>query len=361
MLRAMAVQREWLEKDYYKVLDVPSSASEKDITSAYRKLAKKLHPDANPNDRTAEDRFKDVSAAYDVLGDPAKRKEYDEARRLGVGVGGRGGFGGGGGFGAPGGVRFDYTDLSDLLGGAFGRRKPTGGPKKGRDLEAELHLSFADAVTGLETSVNLTSDVACTMCSGSGAAPGTSPVICGTCGSRGVIDDNQGLFGFSRPCPACKGTGMRVETPCPSCAGSGVSRKPRRIKVRIPAGVQDGQRVVFKQRGDAGRDGGPPGDLFVRVHVAPDSRFGRTGDDLTVTVPVSFPDAALGATVSAPTMDGTVTLRIPPGTPTGRTFRVRGKGVKGGDLLVTVEVTVPKRLSDEQRHLVEQLRQALEA
>ena len=357
----MAVQREWLEKDYYKVLGVSSAATDKELTSAYRKLAKKLHPDANPNDRSAEERFKDVSAAYDVLGDPAKRKEYDEARRLGVGV--SSGFGRGGGGPGPGsgpGVRFDYTDLSDLLGGAFGRRKPTGGPKKGNDLEAELHLSFAEAVAGFETSVNLTSDVACGMCSGSGAAPGTSPVICGTCGSRGVIDDNQGMFGFSRPCPACRGTGMRVETPCPTCAGSGISRKPRRIKVRIPAGVQDGQRVMFKQRGDAGRDGGPPGDLYVRVQVAPDSRFGRSGDDLTVTVPVSFPDAALGATVTAPTMDGTVTLRLPAGTRTGRTFRVRGKGVKGGDLLVTVEVTIPKDLTDEQRHLVEQLRDALE-
>jgi len=360
----MAVQREWLEKDYYRVLGVPSTASEKDVTAAYRKLAKRLHPDANPGDQTAEDRFKDVSAAYDVLGDTVKRKEYDEARRLGVGAGagfarsggGPGGFGGG-----RGGIKFDYTDLSDLLGGAFGRRKPTGGPKRGSDLETELHLSFAEAVAGLETSVNLTSDVACTMCSGTGAAPGTNPVICGACGSRGVIDDNQGLFGFSRPCAACKGTGMRVETPCPTCNGTAVVRKPRRIKVRIPAGIQDGKRLTYRHKGDAGRDGGPAGDLHVTVHVAPDSRFGRTGDDLTVTVPISFPDAALGATVTAPTMDGSVRFPIPAGTRTGRTFRVRGKGVKGGDLRVTVEVTVPASLSDEQRHLVEQLRDTLEA
>ena len=357
----MAVQREWLEKDYYKVLGVSSTASEKDVTAAYRKLAKKLHPDANPGDSKAEERFKDISAAYDVLGDPAKRKEYDEARRLGAG--GMPGFGRapGGGFTAPGGIKFDYTDLSDLLGGAFGRRKPTGGPKRGADLEAELHLSFAEAVSGLETSVNLTSDVACTMCSGTGAAPGTNPVICGVCGSRGVIDDNQGLFGFSRPCAACKGTGMRIETPCPSCAGRGVVRKPRRIKVRVPAGVQDGKRLTYKHKGDAGRDGGHAGDLHVTVHVAPDSRFGRDGDDLTVTVPISFPEAALGATVTAPTMDGSVRFPIPPGTRSGRTFRVRGKGVKGGDLRVTVEVTVPTSLTDEQRHLVEQLRDALEA
>jgi molecular chaperone DnaJ len=360
----MAVQREWLEKDYYRVLGIPATATEKDVTSAYRKLAKKLHPDANPNDRGAEERFKDVSAAYDVLGDPTKRKEYDEARRLGVGAAAGGGFGrgggGAGGFGGPGGVRFDYTDLSDLLGGAFGRRKPTGGPKRGSDLETELHLSFAEAVSGLETSVNLTSDVACTMCSGTGAAPGTNPVICGVCGSRGVIADNQGLFGFSRPCTACKGTGMRVETPCPACNGTAVVRKPRRIKVRIPAGVQDGKRLTYKHKGDAGRDGGQAGDLHVTVHVAPDSRFGRSGNDLTVTVPVSFPEAALGATVSAPTMDGSVRFPIPAGTRSGRTFRVKGKGVKGGDLRVTVEVAVPATLTDEQRHLVEQLRDALE-
>ena len=359
----MAVQREWLEKDYYRVLGVSATASEKDVTSAYRKLAKKLHPDANPGDQKAEEKFKDISAAYDVLGDPTKRKEYDEARRLGGGAmpgfgrgGAPGGFGGG-----SGGIKFDYTDLSDLLGGAFGRRKPTGGPKRGRDLEAELHLSFAEAVAGLETAVNLTSDVACTMCSGTGAAPGTNPVICGVCGSRGVIDDNQGLFGFSRPCAACKGTGMRIETPCPQCKGTAVVRKPRRIKVRIPAGVQDGKRLTYKHKGDAGRDGGQAGDLHVTVHVAPDSRFGREGDDLTVTVPVTFPEAALGATVTAPTMDGTVRFPIPAGTRSGRTFRVKGKGVKGGDLRVTVEVTVPTALTDEQRHLVEQLRDSMEA
>jgi len=358
----MAVQREWLEKDYYRVLGVPATAAEKDVTTAYRKLAKKLHPDANPGDSTAEDRFKDVAAAYDVLGDPAKRKEYDEARRVGVsGFAGPGPAGGRAAGGPGGNIRFDYTDLSDLLGGAFGRRKPTGGPKRGSDLETELHLSFAEAVAGLETSVNITSDVACTMCSGTGAAPGTSPVICGVCGSRGVIDDNQGLFGFSRPCAACKGTGMRVETPCPGCNGSGVIRKPRRIKVRIPAGIEDGKRLTYKHKGDAGRDGGQAGDLHVTVQVAPDSRFGRTGDDLTVTVPISFPDAALGVTVTAPAMEGSVRFPIPAGTRSGRTFRVRGKGVKGGDLRVTVEVEVPKTLTDEQRHLVEQLRDAMEA
>ena len=348
------MQREWLEKDYYKVLGVGASASEKEITAAYRKLAKKLHPDANPGDAAAEERFKEVSGAYDVLGDANKRKEYDEARRLG---GGRSfPFAGD----AGGGTRFDVSDLSDLLGGAFGRRRPSGGPKRGTDLEAELHLSFAEAVTGLETAVNLTSDVACETCSGTGAAPGTSPVICSTCHGRGVLDDNQGLFGFSRPCGTCRGTGMKVETPCPTCKGSGVDRKPRRIKVRIPPGVTDGQRVRFKQRGGAGRDGGPPGDLYVTVQVAPDSRFGRVGNDLTTAALVSFPDAALGATITVPTMDGSVTLRLPAGTRSGRAFRVKGKGVRNGDLLVTVEVSVPTTLTDRQRGIIEELRTTLQ-
>jgi molecular chaperone DnaJ len=352
----MSIQREWLEKDYYKVLGVGSSASEKDITAAYRKLAKKLHPDANPNNAAAEEQFKEVSAAYDVLGDPAKRKEYDEARRLG---GGRSfPFPGGGGQG--GGVHFDVSDLSDLLGGAFGRRRPAGGPKRGADLDAELHLSFAEAVEGVETAVNLTSDVSCETCSGTGAAPGTTPVICSTCHGRGVLDDNQGLFGFSRPCATCRGTGMKVETPCPVCKGTGVDHKPRRIKVRIPPGVVDGQRVRFKQRGSAGRDGGPPGDLYVTVQVAPDSRFGRVGNDLTTSTLVSYPDAALGATVTVPTMDGAVTLRLPAGTRSGRTFRVKGKGVRNGDLLVTVEVAVPTTLTDRQRELLDELRSTLQ-
>lgn len=353
----MSIQREWLEKDYYKVLGVAESASEKEITAAYRKLAKKLHPDANPGDTRAEERFKEVSAAYDVLGDATKRKEYDEARRLGVDRGFP--FAGGAAAGGPS-VRFDVSDLSDLLGGAFGRRRPTGGPKRGADLEAELHLSFKEAVEGLETAVNLTSDVACETCGGTGAAPGTSPVICSTCHGRGVLDDNQGLFGFSRPCGTCRGTGMRVETPCQHCKGTGVDRKPRRIKVRIPPGVTDGQRVRFKQRGGAGRDGGPPGDLYVTVHVAPDSRFGRVGNDLTTTVPVSFPDAALGATITVPTMDGTVTLRLPAGTRSGRTFRVKGRGVRNGDLLVTAEVAVPTTLTDRQRQLIEELRATMQ-
>jgi molecular chaperone DnaJ len=362
-------QREWFEKDYYKILGVAETATDKEITRAYRKLAKQLHPDANPNDPTAESRFKDVSAAYDVLGDATKRKEYDEVRRLGPvggvfgGGQGRPGSANGAGFGSG----FRVDDLGDLLGGLFGRGGRAGGragggrvgPQRGEDLEAEIHLSFSDAITGITTALNVVSDVACATCHGTGAAPGTSPVICSVCGGRGVLDDNQGFFSFSQPCQACGGTGMRIETPCPTCHGSGLERRPRSVKVRIPAGVADGQRIRLKARGGSGISGGPPGDLYVVVHVAPHELFGRKGKDLTLTVPVTFAEAALGATITVPTLDKPVSLKIPAGTRSGRTFRVRGHGVPSGsstgDLLVTVEVTVPQELSDAERTAIEKL------
>lgn len=364
----MAAQQEWLEKDYYKILGVTSSATEKEMTSAYRKLAKKLHPDANPGDKSAEDRFKEVNGAYHVLGDPAKRKEYDEIRRLGPQ---RAPFGGG--RPRPGSQStFRVEDISDLLGGVFGGMggAPGGrtggrgmGPQRGENLEAALHLSFAEAVEGVETAVNVTSDVACNTCNGTGAAPGTTPVICSRCGGRGVLDDNQGLFGFSRPCSACAGTGMRVETPCKTCDGSGIERRSRRVKVRVHAGVSDGQRLRFKQRGGAGQNGGPPGDLYVVAHVKQHELFGRDGPNLTLSVPISFPEAALGADIKVPTLEQPVTVRIPAGTRSGRTFRVKGRGVAGkggtGDLLVTVDVTVPTKLTNEQRAAVEALAEAI--
>lgn len=361
-------QREWFEKNYYKVLGVSESASHDDIRKAYRKLSKQLHPDSGGD----EEKFKEVSAAYDVLGDETKRKEYDEVRRLGPGGGFGGGFGGGnpfgggGGGGFPGGFRVD--DLGDILGGMFNRggagtrNRPgarANGPRRGDDLETELHLAFDDAVNGVETTVNVTSDAACTNCGGTGAAPGTSPVICSTCGGRGVRDENQGLFSFSQPCRDCNGTGMRVETPCKECRASGVVHRPRKVKVRIPPGVLDAQRIRLKGRGGVGASGGPSGDLYVTVKVGGHPLFGRKGKDLTLTVPVTYPEAALGATVTVPTLDAPVTLRIPAGTPNGKTFRVRGRGtpVPGGfgDLLVTVEVAVPLTLSDEERQATEAL------
>jgi molecular chaperone DnaJ len=363
----MAPQREWFEKDYYKVLGVSDTATDKEIGKAYRKLAKQYHPDANPG---SEERFKEISAAYDVLGDAERRKEYDEVRRLGpVGnpFANMGGGGRSGGFS----TNFQVGDLGDLLGNIFGRGnrgargtggRPGGatvGAQRGQDIEASLHLSFLDAINGVTTTVNVTSEAACHTCGGSGAAPGTAPVVCPICGGRGVINDNQGLFSFSQPCQTCAGTGMRIEHPCPTCHGLGVEHRARQVKVRIPAGVEDGQRIRIKGRGGAGRGGGPPGDLYVVVHADRHPVFGRRGKDLTVTVPVTFPEAALGAKVAVPTLDGPVTVRVPPGSKSGKTLRVRGRGVPAssgvGDLLVTVDVAVPDRLSGEARKSVEAL------
>jgi molecular chaperone DnaJ len=361
----MAPQREWFEKDYYRVLGVPETASAKELKSAYRKLSRQYHPDANSGDAAAEERFKEVSAAYDVVGDADRRKEYDEVRRLGPASAG---FPGGGG-GGPGGFQFqDGGDFGDLLGNLFGGGARRGGargagPHRGQDLETELHLSFEDAAAGVTTSVHLTGEATCSTCHGSGAKPGTSPRTCGNCGGRGVVSDNQGLFSLSSPCPVCGGRGALIDDPCPTCHGSGTERRAREVKVRIPAGVDDGQRIRLKGRGGPGRNGGPAGDLYVVVHVSPHPLFQRKGRDLTLTVPVTFAEAALGADITVPTLaHGPVTLRIPPGTRSGRTFRVKGKGVgnaKGaGDLLVTVEVAVPSKLSGAERKAVEALRAA---
>jgi molecular chaperone DnaJ len=359
----VAPQREWFEKDYYQVLGVSESATKAEITKAYRKLARENHPDQHPGDTAAEERFKEVSAAYDVLGDEVKRKEYDEVRRMGP-LGGMGGMGGAGG-----GFRFeDVGDLGDLFGGLFNRGRAGArgrggrgtGPQRGQDLQSELHLSFDDAFAGVTTAVHLTSEAACSRCTGTGAEPGTTPLVCPNCGGRGVLDDNQGFFSFSQPCPTCQGRGTVIETPCANCRGSGVEHRPREVKVRVPAGVQDGQRIRLKGRGGPGRNGGPPGDLHVVVHVAPHPLFGRSGDDLTITVPVTFAEAALGADIEVPTLDdGPVKIRIPAGTKSGRVFRVAGRGVsrngRTGSLLVTVEVAVPAKLSREERKAIEAL------
>ncbi|HYI62305.1 MAG TPA: molecular chaperone DnaJ [Acidimicrobiales bacterium] len=361
----MAPQREWLEKDYYAVLGVPSDADPKALTKAYRKLARELHPDANPGDSRAEERFKEVSAAYDVVGDAERRKEYDEVRAMAAAGGGfgPGGPGGPGGFGFTG----DVGDLGSLFGNLFGRGRggrpggPAGpGPRRGPDLETELHLSFVDAVQGVTTAVSLLADAVCGTCHGDGARPGTTPTVCPRCGGQGSVAEDQGPFSFSTPCPRCGGRGSIIEDPCPTCQGGGVERRRRDVKVRIPAGVTDGTRIKVKGRGGPGRDGGPAGDLYVVCRVQPHELFRIQGRDLALTLPVTFPEAALGADVPVPTLDGgTVTVRIPEGTPTGRTFRVKGRGVphtKGpGDLLATVEVAVPARLSAAQRQAVEEL------
>jgi molecular chaperone DnaJ len=371
----MTAQREWFEKDYYQVLGVPSTASDKEITKAYRQMAKRYHPDANPG---SEDRFKEISAAYDVLGDTARRKEYDDVRRLGPMAGGFGGPGGtGGGFGGPGGTGGtfrveDLGDLGDIFGGLFGgtrttRRRPRG-PQRGADVETELHLEFADAVHGVTSTVNVTEDARCHTCSGSGAAPGTGTHTCERCGGKGTLDDNQGLFSLSTVCPVCHGRGVTVDTPCPTCHGTGTERRTRKVKVRIPPGVEDGQRIRVKGRGAPGQGAAPAGDLYVVVRVGRHPVLGRRGRNLTVTVPVTFPQAALGSTITVPTLDDPVTLRVPPGTQPGTHLRVKGRGVPGsggrngtgpGDLLVRIELTVPKNLTDEQRAATEALAEAL--
>ncbi len=365
----MAPQPEWFEKDFYKVLGVAESATQKEITRAYRKLARELHPDANPGDQTAEDRFKDVSAAYDVVGDEARRKEYDEARKLGP-LGGLGGMNFGGGGPGPGGASFstdDLGDLSGLFGNLFnqraGARRAGGsrgpGPQRGADLETELTMDFRDAIAGITTTLHLTSDAACTTCGGTGAKPGSSPAVCSNCGGRGVLDDNQGLFSFSRPCPSCAGRGVLILDPCTTCTGTGVERRPRDVKVRIPAGVKDNQTIKLKGRGGPGRNAGPAGDLYVHVHVAADKVFGREGANLTIHVPITFPEAALGTKLRVPTAEGdAVTIKVPAGTSSGRVFRVKGRGIENGkkgrgDLMVTVDVAVPAKLSKEQREAVE--------
>jgi len=366
----MDAQREWFEKDYYLTLGVAADATAKEITKAYRKLARQHHPDQNPGDDAAEERFKEISAAYDVLGDEAKRKEYDEVRRLGPMAGGIGG-------GGPGGFSFNVGDMQggdigDLLGQMFRGQRGRGGhqssgvgPQRGADVTAQLNLDFADAARGLTTTLFLTSDARCSTCSGSGAKPGTHPIVCGVCGGRGVIDDNQGLFSFSSPCRNCQGSGSVIKDPCPTCRGSGVERRPREVKARIPAGVSDGQTIRLAGRGSPGRNGGPAGDLLVEISVAPHDRFGRSGRNLTVTVPVTFPELALGGDIHVPTLEGpTVKLRLRPGTPSGSRHRVKGKGItttskregtKSGDLIVTVDVEVPTTLTEAQRTAIEQL------
>ncbi len=364
----MAVQREWFEKDYYKILGVGGSASDKDITKAYRRLAKQCHPDANPG---SEDKFKEISAAYDVLGDPAKRKEYDDTRKL-VGAG-RGGYGFPfGNQGRAGTYRVEeggdfQSILGDVFGGLFGQRggKRATGPRKGADIETQLHLSFDDAFKGITTAVNIPSNMPCTTCRGTGSAPGTQPKSCKRCSGTGVLAENQGMFSLSQICPACSGRGTVVEQPCPSCQGSAKLASSRRVNVRVPAGVEDGSRIRVKGRGSPGANGGPPGDLYVAVRVARHSAFGRSGRNVTLTVPIRFSDAVLGTSLTVPTPLRPVTLKIPPSTKSGRVFRVKGWGVPAGrlkpagDLLVTVEVDVPNQLTPEQRRAVETLGRVL--
>lgn len=348
----------WLEKDFYKVLGVDEHADEAAIRRAYRKLAQKFHPDRNPGDTKAEERMKEISEAYDVLSDASKRQEYDQMKQFAASGGpfGGGNFGGAGGFN----VRVeDLGDIGDIFSQMFGSgRRGRARPARGEDRQAETRLSFEDAMRGATIAVNVPQDVVCETCGGSGAKPRTNVSTCPTCNGQGVVEENQGLFSIPRPCPTCGGTGRKIETPCTTCRGAGRVTRNEQVRVRVPAGVKDGARIRVRGRGAAGA--GAPGDLYVVVHVAPHRLFGRQGDDLTLSAPITFTEAALGAQVKVPTLDGSVTVKVPAGTQNGRTFRVRGKGAPRshgggyGDLLVTVNVVVPEKLTDQQKDLLEQ-------
>jgi molecular chaperone DnaJ len=362
--------KDFLEKDYYKALGVSKDASTEEIKKSYRKLARKYHPDANKGDAKSEERFKEISEAYNVLSDSKRRAEYDEARSLfgtrGARVPGGGQFGG-----------FDLGDifgssgtggrLGDLLGGVFGggsRTTTQTRPRRGADVETDASVTFSDAIDGATVSLRLTDEGPCKVCHGTGAKAGTVPKVCPTCQGTGQSSRDLGSFAFSEPCATCRGRGLVVDDPCTTCSGSGRAMSARTIQARIPAGVADGQRIKLKGKGAPGERGGPPGDLYVRVHVAGHPVFGRTGHNLTVTVPVTFTEAALGAEIKVPAHRGQpINVRIPPGTPNGRTFRVRGKGVRRpdgtqGDLLVKVDVQVPTELTDDARNALEKFREA---
>jgi molecular chaperone DnaJ len=374
--------KDFLEKDYYKVLGVSKSASADEIKQAYRKLARKYHPDANKGDRSAEERFKEISEAYNTLSDEKRRKEYDEARSLFgggfrvPGAGGRGGPAGTAGTAGGGLGGFDLGDLfggggesaggriGDLLGGVFGGRGTQTRPRRGTDVETEATLSFGNAIDGVTLPLRLTGDGPCPVCHGTGARAGTMPKVCPTCQGSGQTTRTMGNISVPETCHTCGGRGLVVEDPCPTCSGSGRAMSTRTIQARIPAGVADGQRIKLRGKGAPGEHGGPAGDLYVRVHVTPHPVFGRSADNLTVTVPVTVPEAALGSEIKVPSHRGApVTVRIPVGTPNGRTFRVRGKGIRRsdgtfGDLLVTVEVQVPKNVGSKGRKALEELREA---
>ena len=350
-------------KSLYDALGVSKSASQDEIKKAYRKLVREHHPDRNPGDKEAEDRFKEIQAAYDVLSDPEKRKQYDA-------------FGSADGRGAPRGAdfNFDFGDLSDLFGGFGGLGDIFGGgrqqqraPGRGTDLEAQVNLSFEDSLRGIETRIPVDVEAACRECNGSGSEAGTAPKVCPECRGRGVTVESQGLFGLSHTCPRCGGRGTVIENPCRRCGGSGRERRTKQYTVKIPAGVKDGTRIRLKGKGEAGYNGGPPGDLFVVTRVGESPLYERRGADLVVDVPVTFADAALGAEVEVPTPEGRVSLKVPAGSESGKLLRIKGRGapkLKGGgkgDVLARLKIAVPKKPNKQERELLEQLQKVQRA
>jgi len=345
-------------KNLYEILGVPKNAPPDEIKKAYRKLAREYHPDKNPGDAQAEERFKEVQGAYDVLSDAEKRKQYDAFGANGARAGA-----------GPQGFNFDFGnlgDLGDIFGGLFGggggRAQARDRGMRGADVEATVNLSFDDSLKGVSVQVPVELDVACTQCNGSGAKPGTAPRICPECNGRGVRAEDQGFFALSQPCPRCRGNGTVIEDPCPQCRGAGRERRTKRYTVKIPAGAKDGTRIRLKGKGEAGVGGAPAGDLFVVTRVAQSPVYTRRGSDLLVEVPVSYADAALGTTVEVPTPEGTVSLKVPAGSEDGKLLRIRGRGAPKlsgggkGDVLARLRIQVPKRLNKKQRELLEELR-----
>jgi molecular chaperone DnaJ len=344
--------------DLYQVLGVPKGAPQEEIKKAYRKLARQYHPDKNPGDKAAEEHFKEVQAAYDVLSDAEKRKQYDA-------------------WGSPdgkprmqpgGGFTFDFGDLGDLgdlFGGLFGRgsgRQERG--QRGSDIEVMVTLSFEDSLRGIQTTIPVSLEAVCSVCHGSGAKPGTAPKVCPQCGGRGVVAEAQGLFALSHPCPRCRGNGTVIDDPCKQCRGTGREQRTKRYSVKIPAGVKDGTRIRLAGKGEAGYGGGPSGDLYVVTRVTPSKLFRRrSGADLELDVPVTYSEAALGATVEVPTPDGTVSLKVPAGSQDGKLLKIKGQGapkLKGsgrGDLIARLKVTVPKKLTKAEKDALENLQQ----
>lgn len=361
-------------RDYYEVLGVDKSADQSEIKKAYRKLARKYHPDANPDDPKAEERFKEISTAYDVLSDEEKRKQYDAGGADFFGQGGGPGFDPRGfrtgGFGGARTFSGDFSDLfSNLFGGAGaggfsrGRGQPS---RRGRDLSVDVGLSFEDALKGAATKISVPKKVQCGTCNGSGSAPGTQPQVCPECRGRGITAQNQGLFALSQPCGRCGGSGYVIDNPCPTCGGEGLTQAVKKYTVPLPAGVKDGTKIRLKGKGEPGQDGGPPGDLYVVTRVEPSPLFERRGSNLVMEVPVSLTEATLGAKVRVPTPYGPVALTIPAGVQHGTLLRIKEKGApdpgtkKKGDLLARVQVVIPQDVSDEGKELLERFAEAHE-
>jgi molecular chaperone DnaJ len=340
--------------DFYDTLGVKKGASEEEVKKAYRKLARRYHPDANPDDKDSEERFKEIQEAYSVLSDPEKRKTYDAG----------GTFGGGGFHFDPSQFRTNVGSFGDILSDLFGRGGPgaTGpGRQRGRDLETEVRLTFPQAIDGTEISVNVPVDAECPTCHGSGAKPGTGPKTCPRCDGRGVETEGQGMFSIAQPCSQCGGRGIVIDDPCPTCQGAGRTHQTKRYRVKVPAGVREGSRIRLAGKGEPGMGGGPAGDLYVVTRVAPSPVFTRKGDNLEVDVPISIVEAVTGSTVEVPTLSGTKKIRVPAGTQDGSVQRLRDEspeklsGRGRGDIHYRFKIEVPKSLTKEQKNAMEEL------